>query len=95
MPISDDAPPPMHFGDYPTGAYWSAERRADADQGGTADHTVTGSVIRFMWDCGVRIPLWDAEGLLPEEPEWLRDSLGLGDPLVEDPRTAGPRHERA
>jgi hypothetical protein len=37
-----------------------------------------------MWDYGVRVPLWDAAGLLPEEPEWLRLALGLGDAPVND-----------
>jgi hypothetical protein len=37
-----------------------------------------------MWDYGVRIPLWNADGLVPEEPEWLREALGLSDPLIED-----------
>jgi hypothetical protein len=37
-----------------------------------------------MWDYGVQVPLWDAEGLLPEDPEWLRRSLGVSDPLIED-----------
>jgi hypothetical protein len=45
---------------------------------------VSGSVIRFMWDYGVRVSLWDAEGLLPEESDWLREALGLSDPLIED-----------
>jgi hypothetical protein len=80
----DDAPPPMHFGDYPHGAYWSAERRAQGQEDEPADYSVSGSVLRMMWDYGVRVPLWDAEGLLPEEPDWLRKALGLSDPLIED-----------
>lgn len=67
-------PPPMHFGDYPHGAYWSAERREQDDEG-PEDYTVDGQVIRLMWDYGVRVPSWDAAGLLPEEPEWLRVEL--------------------
>ena len=72
----------MH-GDYPHGAYWSAERR-DQDDEGPEDYTVDGQVIRLMWDYGVRVPLWDAAGLLPEEPEWLRVALGLSDGLIND-----------
>lgn len=79
----------MYLGDYPDGAYWSAERRAATHQGEFADHTVSGPVIRFMWDYGVRIPLWDAEGLLPEEGEWLREALRLSDRLIEDLRRWG------
>ena len=37
-----------------------------------------------MWDYGVVVPLWDAGGLLPEEPEWLRAALGLSDALIGD-----------
>lgn len=37
-----------------------------------------------MWDYGVRVPLWDETGLLPEEPAWLRDALGLSAPLIEE-----------
>ncbi len=84
MPNSQNGRPPMYFGDSPNGAYWSAERRATTDQDEPIDRTLSGSVIRFMWDYGVRVPLWDADGLLPEEPEWLRETLGLSDPLIED-----------
>ncbi len=84
VPNSEDARPPMYLGDYPDGAYWSAERHAATGEDEPVDRTVSGSVIRFMWDYGVRIPLWDADGLLPEEPEWLRQALGLSDPLIED-----------
>ena len=45
---------------------------------------MNGGVIRLMWDYGVTVPLWDAEGLLPEEPEWLRAALGLSDALIDD-----------
>lgn len=37
-----------------------------------------------MWDYGVRVPLWDEEGLLPDDPDWLRRVLGLSDALIED-----------
>lgn len=74
----------MYFGDYPNGAYWSAERPATTDEGEPVDRAVSGSDICFMWDYGVRIPLWDTYGLLSEEPEWLREALGLSDPLIED-----------
>ena len=30
----DEAPPPMHLGDYPHGAYWTAERRPPAHEDG-------------------------------------------------------------
>ena len=60
-------PPPMHFGDYPHDAYWSAERR-DQD----ASYPRRTRSIRLMWDYGVRVPLCDAAGLLPEERKWLR-----------------------
>lgn len=83
----------MHLGDYPDGAYWSAERPAATSEDEPVDHTVSGSVIRFMWDYGVRIPLWDAEGLLPEESEWLQEALGLSDPLIEDLRMWGEEME--
>jgi hypothetical protein len=75
--------PPRFLGDYPDGAYWTADRPADADRQEPEDHTVKGPVIRFMWDYGVTVPMWDAEGQLPEEPEWLRTSLGLSDGLID------------
>jgi len=43
-------PPPMHFGDYPHDAYWSAERR-DQD----ASYPRRTRSIRLMWDYGVRV----------------------------------------
>lgn len=81
--VSDAEPPPDHSGDLPDGARPSAEppaRGADDE----LDFTVTGDVIRFMWDYGVEVPLWDGDGLVAEEPEWLRRALGLSDPLIED-----------
>jgi hypothetical protein len=81
----------MHLGDFPLGAHWSAEARPGGQEDEPADYSVSGSVIRMMWDYGVRVPLWDAEGLLPEEPDWLRKALGLSDPLIED-LTRWPRH---
>ena len=53
--------------------------RDDADR----HRTVSGRVIRFGWDWSVDIPLWDADGLLPEDPEWLRTELGLSDEVIE------------
>lgn len=70
--------------DYPRGAYWSAERRDRAEEDQPAAFSVSGSVLRMMWDYGVRVPLWDADGLLPEEADWLRQALGLSDALIED-----------
>jgi hypothetical protein len=37
-----------------------------------------------MWDHGVVVPLWDGDGLVPEEPEWSRRALGLSDGLIGD-----------
>lgn len=87
----DRDPPPKYFGDYPDGAYWSAERRGPTDESevDVEDFTIEGRVIRFMWDYGVRVPLWDGGGLLPEEPEWLRSALGLSDALSRDLREWG------
>lgn len=82
--VNDDRePPPMHFGDFPHGAYWSADRRELPDDK-AAEYAVSGSLIRFMWDYGVTVPLWDAQGLLPEEPEELKAALGLSDSLIAD-----------
>jgi hypothetical protein len=87
---TDDQAPPPYLGDHPHGAYWSAVPLHSDDDSDAADATsASGSVIRLMWDYGVRVPLWDAEGLLPEEPGWLRVALGLSDPLVEDLRRWG------
>lgn len=86
---TDDESPHKHLGDYPHGAYWSAERPPEAHTDESAEHSVSGPVIRLMWDYGVRIPLWDAEGLLPEEPEWLRAALDLSERLIGDLRRWG------
>ncbi len=77
-----DGPPPLHFGDYPHGTYWSADTCPDdVDE---ENYEVSGTVIRFMPDDTVTVPLWDAEGLLPEEPTWLNQALGLSAELVGD-----------
>lgn len=84
MPTDDAASLPRHLGDYPDGAYWSADRPAGSEDAEPTHHKVSGRVIRLMWDYGVRVPLWDAEGLLPEEPEWLKGELRLSDGLIGD-----------
>ena len=81
--MEDREPPPPYFGDYPHGAYWSAL----APEGATfsddeEDFVVEGSELRVMWDEGG--PLWGEDGLLPDEPEWLRRALALSDSLVID-----------
>ena len=81
---ADRDPPPKYFGDYPDGPYWSAEGRKSAGDGRDEDFTICGEVIRFFWDYGVRVPLWDDSGLLSEDPVWLRAALGLSDLLVRD-----------
>ena len=82
--VTDDDAPPMHLGDYPHGAYWSAERPPESQGDEPADCSVRGRVIRMMWDYGVQIPLWDAEGHLSEDPEWLQEALNLSERLIED-----------
>jgi len=85
MERSADEPPPPYFGDYPHGAYWSAVRAdGSADDDAEAeDFTVEGNRLRIMWDEGAG-PLWGDEGLLPDDPEWLRQALGLSDSLIAD-----------
>lgn len=80
--MEDQEQPPPYFGDYPHGSYWSAaapEGAKDSDQ--EEDHAVEGSTLRIMCDEGAG-PLWASEGLLPDDPEWLRLALGLSDSLV-------------
>lgn len=76
----EQSPPPRTFGD-PSGPHWSAEVPAGPD-GEEHDLAVEGDVIRFAWEYGVLMPLWDGNGLLPEEPEWSRRALGLSDALI-------------
>ncbi len=82
MSAPDRDPPPLHFGDPASGMYWTAERHPDQDEQ-PDDYTVTGD-LKFDWDFGVTVPLWDDEGLLPDDPEWLRRALGLSDELIRD-----------
>ena len=82
MSAPDRDPPPWHFGDPAGGMYWTAERHHDQDEQ-PDDYTVTGD-LKFDWDFGVTVPLWDDEGLLPDDPEWLRRALGLSDELIRD-----------
>ena len=81
---ADDTPPPF-FGDYPHGAYWSAFRQDGSvdDDAEAEDFTVEGTRLRIMWDEGAG-PLWVDEGLLPDDPEWLRQALGLSESLIRD-----------
>ena len=81
--MEDREPPPPYFGDYPHGAYWSAVRPEGGWVEEAEDNTVEGSQLRIMWDEGAG-PLWATEGLLPDDPEWLRRALDLSDSLVAD-----------
>ena len=84
-PRREDSPPP-YFGHYADGFYWSAFRpdgSVDGDAELEEDFTVEGTRLRIMWDEGAG-PLWGDEGLLPNDPRWLRQALGLSDPLIDD-----------
>jgi hypothetical protein len=84
-PNERDAPPP-YVGDYPHGAYWSAvlpEVSVDGDPSSDDGFDVRGTYLKIMWDEGAG-PLWGAEGLLPDEPDWLRRALDLSDSLIVD-----------
>jgi len=74
-----------YFGDYPDGMYWSAIRREDTEAGDEVDedYTVEGPNLRIMWDEGAG-PLWASDGLLSDDPEWLRRALDLSDSLIAD-----------
>lgn len=89
MPDNDGGPPPKHFGDYPNGSYWTAEGPTGSAEDDALDFTVEVDSIKFMWDYGVVVPLWDGNGLVPQEPKWLRNALGLSDALIRDLRDWG------
>lgn len=90
MSRSDREPPSPHSGDLPDGAYWSAHPPPGYEHDDSADYTVEGETIRFMWDYGVTVPLWViGSGLVPDDKEWLRRALGLRYPLVRDLRAWG------
>ena len=74
--------PSPYFGDYPDGAYWSAVRPEGYVEP-EEDFSVEGTNLRLMWDEGGG-PLWDEGGLLPDDPEWLHQALGLSDSLIAD-----------
>ena len=78
-----DGPPPLHFGD-PDGFHWSAAVRPDESEDEVESYEVVGDIIRFMPDDSVTVPLWDATGLLSEDPVWLNGALGLSPELVRD-----------
>ena len=78
--------PPLHFGDYPNGAYWSAlppEGDSEAAASEEEDFRYEGRSLRIMWDEEAG-PLWGDLGLLSDEPEWMQRALGMSDPLIAD-----------
>ncbi len=79
-----EAPNP-YFGDYPNGPYWSAYVPIGDDSAEVEEtYEIAGTMIRFMPEYGVTVPLWDEEGYLSEDPEWLNRALGLSPELVAD-----------
>lgn len=66
----------------PRGAFWcSADDEfvvVDEDE-----YSVDGSELRIMYDTGAG-PLWAIDGLLSDEPEWMKRALGISDGLVAD-----------
>lgn len=63
----------------------------DPDVDGNREWSV-GRHVRIMCDEG-GVPLWDENGRLPEEPEFLTDFLGLSATLIAD-LTAWAEEER-
>lgn len=74
-------PPPLRIGG--NGYYWSAERRPGWEDLPDS-YEVAGSTITFLAEDGVSVPLWDDEGVLSDDPEWLATALGLSADLVAD-----------
>lgn len=72
-----------HFGDSPSGPGWYAYPPKDYVEPAES-YEVDGTIIRFMPEDTVSVPLWDDSGLLPHEPEWLHRALGLSPGLVAD-----------
>jgi hypothetical protein len=66
------------------GYRWVADLPPGSAEPEDEERHVAGSVIRFMWDHGCVVPLWDEEGPLPEDPDWLEAELGLSRDLVDD-----------
>lgn len=78
-----------YFGDYPNGRYISAFAPPGAPSPDDDDFEAAG-VIRFrMPEEEVNFPLWDDNGLLPDDPELLESGLGLSAALVADLKTWG------
>ena len=83
-PGRGEEPLSPYIGD-PDGPHWSAFPPEGWTPGEEEpDHTVHGDELRFFWDYGVRVPLWDSHGLMSDDPAWLREALGLSDALVAD-----------
>lgn len=78
---SESDRPRQHFGDSPTGPGWYACPPEDSVEP-PESYEVDGTVIRFIPEDTVGVPLWDDSGLLPHEPAWLNRALGLSPELV-------------
>lgn len=69
----------------PAGAHWmSYVPLAGTHHEDEEPPHVEGPEIRFSWDYSVRVPLWADGALLPEEPGWLVEALGLSEDLIAD-----------
>ncbi|WP_295658102.1 hypothetical protein [uncultured Nocardioides sp.] len=48
------------------------------------NYTVDGDTTRLMGDYGASVPLWTkGDGLVPDDPEWLRRALASSDSLID------------
>ena len=62
---------------------WVADRLPGAPEAEDEERQV-GPVIRFMWDHGCVVPLWDTDGPLAEDPDWLAAEVGVSRRLFDD-----------
>jgi hypothetical protein len=79
----EDQERPPYLGD--SNRWYSSDVAPGGTQASDEDehYTVAGSDLRIMWDEGAG-PLWACDGLLPDDPTWVRRALGLSNSLVAD-----------
>jgi hypothetical protein len=71
------------YGDTPDTGWFAPGRGDPLPESSEEEASLVGARVAFFYDSGGG-PLWDENGELTSDPEWLRRELGLSDAFIAD-----------